>query len=101
MSRKRDSGWILLSAAFVWLFVAVIIGRIIVAIFSPVNPAIPPMWLPFGTLGAHITFGLGSTFSTEGGNIPIGIALQWWNIPGTISGAIIAIAIVCKCMPRK
>jgi hypothetical protein len=81
-------------AAVAWLAVAVIIGRIVVAVVEPIDPLNPPAWAPWPMLGLRFQFGIGLTFPSARGVIPIGISLHWWNLPGTILGAAVAFLIV-------
>jgi hypothetical protein len=74
----------------VWFVVAVIVGRIVIAIFPPTDPTTPPLWLP----GSSFSFGVGLVFKTASGKVPIGIDLHWWNLPGTIMGAILGFVMV-------
>jgi hypothetical protein len=81
-------------AAIAWLAVAIIVGRIVVAVASPLDPSKPPAWIPFSAPGLRFSFGVGLTFPSIRGNVPIGISLHWWNLPGTILGAVVAFLIV-------
>ena len=81
--------WAFMSGLCVWFLFAVILGRVVVAVF-PVDPAAAPIRMPLGWLGST-TFGLGLTFRTSSGLVPVGITLHWWNIPGTIVGAVLGV----------
>jgi hypothetical protein len=98
--RLSQAGWIILGAFMVWFIVAVIVGRIFIAILPPLDPNSGRIWLPMG-LGTRITFGVGFTFATPHGNIPVGIDLRWWNLPGSLLGGIVASLIIYYYFPQR
>lgn len=83
----------LFAGLFLWLLVAVALGCVIITICPPTNPIAAPAWLPVGLSGTWVTFGIGVTVATASGTVPVGISLHWWNLPGTIIGAIIGLLV--------
>jgi len=45
---------------------------------------------PFESLG----FGVGFIFVTANGKVPVGISLNWWDLPGSIIGGVLAFLLV-------
>jgi hypothetical protein len=85
--------WVAIGALLVWFGVAVVVGRIIIAVFPPRDPNGGLMWLPLGQTD-KLSFGIGLKFPTANGSVPVGIDLRWWNLPGTVLGALVAFLIV-------
>ena len=84
----------------VWFMVAVVVGRITIALCPPFNPDGGQMWLPFG-FGAKFSFGIGFNFPTSNGKIPVGIDLKWWNLPGTLIGGVVAFCFVLRPILKR
>jgi len=84
----------LVVGAIVWFATAVILGRIIAAV-ADVDPKSPPIRL------GGLSLGFGLTFPSPRGNLPVGITLHWWNLPGTIVGAALAIWVLLYTFRAK
>jgi hypothetical protein len=81
----------LVMGVFVWFATAVILGRIIAAV-GDADPKTPPMRI------GGVTFGFGLTFPSSRGNLPIGFSLHWWNLPGMLIGAALAVWILLSAI---
>jgi hypothetical protein len=92
-NRISNVAWVSLTGLIVWFVVAVVIGRIVVAIFPPSNPMARPPMIPLGSFDSF-RFGFGVIFETANGRMPVGISLNWWDLPGTIIGALLAFMLV-------
>jgi hypothetical protein len=90
---------VLLTGFIVWFMVAVVIGRIAIAIFPPPNPMVRPPMIPLGPF-VSFGFGLGFVFETASGKVPVGIDFNWWNLPGTVIGEVLAFLLVRSFFPR-
>ena len=86
VGRGCQLGCMALVSAFITVFIAVVLGTMVLLVHPPPArfPTIPTAlrytWHGYG-------FGLGTTRD----GVPVGIGLQPWNIPGTIIGLILGI----------
>jgi hypothetical protein len=92
--------WVSAAGLIIWFLAAVVIGRIVVAIFPPSNPMVRPPMIPFGPFDSF-RFGVGLIFETRGGKVPVGISLNWWDLPGTFIGAALAFMVVWPFFRRR
>jgi hypothetical protein len=92
-TRISNVAWVLLAGLTIWFVMAVVIGRIVIAIFPPSNPMARPPMIPLGPFDSF-RFGVGLIFEIRGGKVPVGISLNWWDLPGSIIGAVLAFMLV-------
>jgi hypothetical protein len=97
--RISQAFWVLLTGMIIWFLAAVIIGRIVIAIFPPTDPMGPAPGIPIGSFES-IRFGVGLMFETAHGKVPVGISFNWWDLPGTMIGGILAFMLVRSFWPR-
>jgi hypothetical protein len=99
--RASDVFWALFLGAAIWFIVALGIGEAVVALSKPFNPHVTPAWLPIDPFGLRFTFGVGFTYPSSAGNVPIGISLHWWNLPGTVIGLVVSLLCVVPSLTGR